>query len=107
LRVAHAFDARVVAQQSTVDELTAERVGLVERLAALQADRDAVLADRGALLADRDALLADRDAVRADRDAVLADRDEVLAEREAMRNSRLWRFAQPYRNLRSFIRTRF
>jgi len=86
LRVAHAFDARVVAQQSMVDELTAQRVGLVERLEALQADRDAVLADR---------------------DAVLADRDEVLAEREAMRNSRLWRFAQPYRNLRSFIRTRF
>jgi methyl-accepting chemotaxis protein len=100
LKVAHAFDARVVAQQSTVDELTAERVGLVERLEAVQADRDAVLADR-------DAVLAHRDALRAERDAVLADRDEVLAEREAMRNSRLWRFAQPYRNLRNFIRTRF
>ena len=92
LKVAHTLEARLVAEKSLVGELSVQRDELVAQLRSLSAERDAIVAER--------------DAVLVDRDAVLADRDAVVLERDEMRNSRLWRFAQPYRNLRHFIRTR-
>ncbi|CAB4558523.1 unannotated protein [freshwater metagenome] len=63
------------------------------------------------LRSESDALRADRDALRAELTRVstalheiTVERNNAVLERDALLNSRLWRFAKPYRKLRAIFR---
>jgi hypothetical protein len=63
------------------------------------------------LRTESDALRADRDALRAELTRVATalheitvERNNAVLERDALLNSRLWRFAKPYRKLRAIFR---
>jgi len=102
-----------------LDALKLDRDELAQQLDALKFDRDELAQDRDALKLDRDelaqqldALKLDRDELAQDRDALKLDRDELAQDRDALAamnflitNSKIWRYTDWYRLLRSNLRS--